>query len=186
MAFVGRMTDLKGGSLLVEAVAQASARLQTPIRLLLVGDGPRRAAWVQRAAKLGVPCTAPGWLQDEDKSHALRDATLLAVPSTWPEPFGLVGLEAAALGLHGGSGSTSAASASGSVRASTDISCPPIRHGPVPLPTPSCACCRILKNCARWVRCGHGGRRNVARAPSGSAGVDLRATQPAACGFFWC
>jgi glycosyltransferase involved in cell wall biosynthesis len=29
----------------------------------------------------------------------LRSATVLAMPGTWPEPFGLVGLEAGALGV---------------------------------------------------------------------------------------
>jgi glycosyltransferase involved in cell wall biosynthesis len=69
------------------------------IRLLLMGDGPQRAAWEQRAADRGVPCTSLGWLNGDDRWTALRQATLLALPSSWPEPFGLVGLEAAALGV---------------------------------------------------------------------------------------
>ncbi|HEY3043577.1 MAG TPA: glycosyltransferase family 4 protein [Vicinamibacterales bacterium] len=99
VAFVGRMTVLKGGDLLVDAIAQASKRLGRPIRLLLIGDGPQRAAWEQRASERRVPCTAVGWLNGEARWTALRQATLLALPSSWPEPFGLVGLEAAALGI---------------------------------------------------------------------------------------
>jgi glycosyltransferase involved in cell wall biosynthesis len=99
VAFVGRMTVLKGGDLLVDAVAQASKRLGRPIRLLLIGDGPQRAAWEQRASERRVPCTAVGWLNGEERWTVLRQATLLALPSSWPEPFGLVGLEAAALGI---------------------------------------------------------------------------------------
>jgi glycosyltransferase involved in cell wall biosynthesis len=99
VAFVGRMTVLKGGELLVPAVAEASARLGRPIRLLLLGDGPQRASWEALAANHRVPCTSPGWLEGDQLWLALRRATLLAVPSTWPEPFGLVGLEAAALGV---------------------------------------------------------------------------------------
>jgi glycosyltransferase involved in cell wall biosynthesis len=99
VAFVGRLTVLKGGDLLVDAIAQASARLGRTIRLLLVGDGPQRAAWEQRASERRVPCTAVGWLNGGDRWAALRSATLLALPSSWPEPFGLVGLEAAALGI---------------------------------------------------------------------------------------
>lgn len=99
VAFVGRMTVLKGGDLLVDAIAQASARLGRTIRLLFVGDGPQRAAWEQRASERRVPCTAVGWLNGDDRWAALRSATLLALPSSWPEPFGLVGLEAAALGI---------------------------------------------------------------------------------------
>ena len=41
----------------------------------------------------------PGWLTGETRASALRAATLVAIPSLWPEPFGLVGLEAAAYGV---------------------------------------------------------------------------------------
>lgn len=99
VAFAGRMTVLKGGDLLVDALAAASARLGRTIRLLLIGDGPQRQAWEQRAARQGVPCSSPGWLEGDARWRALRQATLLALPSSWPEPFGLVGLEAAALGI---------------------------------------------------------------------------------------
>jgi glycosyltransferase involved in cell wall biosynthesis len=99
VAFVGRMTVLKGGDLLVDAIAEASARLARTIRLLMIGDGPQRAAWEARAADRGVPCSSLGWLNGEQRWRALREATLLALPSSWPEPFGLVGLEAAALGI---------------------------------------------------------------------------------------
>jgi glycosyltransferase involved in cell wall biosynthesis len=93
------MTVLKGGDLLVDAIALASERLGRTIRLLLVGDGPQRAAWERRASDRGVPCTAVGWLNGDERWTALRQATLLVLPSSWPEPFGLVGLEAAALGI---------------------------------------------------------------------------------------
>ena len=99
VAFVGRMTVLKGGDLLVDAIAEASARLGRTIRLLMIGEGPQRAAWEQRASRRGVPCTPTGWLSGGERWAALRQATLVALPSSWPEPFGLVGLEAAALGI---------------------------------------------------------------------------------------
>lgn len=99
IAFVGRMTGLKGGDLLVDAIAEASGRLGRTIRLLLIGDGPQRAEWERRASARQVPYTSTGWLNGDDLWAALRQATLLALPSTWPEPFGLVGLEAAALGI---------------------------------------------------------------------------------------
>jgi glycosyltransferase involved in cell wall biosynthesis len=99
VAFVGRMTVLKGGDLLIDAVAEAAARLGCRIRLLLIGDGPQRAVWQERAAARSVPCTATGWLNGTERWTVLRQASLLALPSSWPEPFGLVGLEAAALGI---------------------------------------------------------------------------------------
>ena len=99
VVFMGRMTPLKGGDLLIRGVAAASARLPRPIRLTMIGDGPARPAWQKLAASLGVQCTFTGWQTGPARFDALPRADLLAVPSTWPEPFGLVGLEAAACGV---------------------------------------------------------------------------------------
>ena len=41
----------------------------------------------------------PGWLDETRRDDLLRQAHLLVVPSTWPEPFGLVGVEAGRLGV---------------------------------------------------------------------------------------
>jgi glycosyltransferase involved in cell wall biosynthesis len=99
VVFIGRMTKLKGGDLLVRAVAEASARLGMTIELTMVGDGPQRADWEKLAARLDVRAGFVGWKSGEDRWPSLRRASLLAVPSVWPEPFGLVGLEAAAFGV---------------------------------------------------------------------------------------
>jgi glycosyltransferase involved in cell wall biosynthesis len=97
--FLGRMTDLKGGDVLIRAVARASRAMRRLIPLLMAGDGPQRAAWERLAAREQVAAGFPGWLADEARSAALARAAVLAVPSIWPEPFGLVGLEAAARGV---------------------------------------------------------------------------------------
>jgi glycosyltransferase involved in cell wall biosynthesis len=97
--FLGRMTPIKGGDLLVRAVADASARLGRPIPLTMAGDGPERAAWERLAARLGVGATFTGWVDDDARADLFRGASLLAVPSVWPEPFGLVGLEAGVFGV---------------------------------------------------------------------------------------
>jgi len=99
VVFMGRMTVLKGGDLLLRAIADASARLARPVRALMIGDGPQLARWRQIAADLRVDATFTGWLKGTDRWNLVRRATMLALPSTWPEPFGLVGLEAAALGV---------------------------------------------------------------------------------------
>ena len=99
VVFIGRMTTLKGGDLLVRAVAEASSRLASPIELIMVGDGPQRAAWERLASRLRVRSTFVGWKSGDERWKWLRRASLLAVPSVWPEPFGLVGLEAGALGV---------------------------------------------------------------------------------------
>jgi glycosyltransferase involved in cell wall biosynthesis len=97
--FLGRMTPIKGGDLLIRAVADASARLGRAIPLTMAGDGPERAAWERLAARLGVDATFAGWVDDHARADLYRAASLLAVPSVWPEPFGLVGLEAGVFGV---------------------------------------------------------------------------------------
>lgn len=97
--FLGRMTSLKGGDVLIRAIARASADLGRPIRLVMAGDGPQRAEWQRQAAHLGIAADFPGWLDSSRRVAVLAQAAVLAVPSIWPEPFGLVGLEAAARGV---------------------------------------------------------------------------------------
>jgi glycosyltransferase involved in cell wall biosynthesis len=97
--FLGRMTSLKGGDLLIAAVDVAQRRLGRPIRLVMAGDGPRRAEWEALAARSEIAATFPGWLSGVARAEWLARASVAALPSTWPEPFGLVGLEAAAAGI---------------------------------------------------------------------------------------
>jgi glycosyltransferase involved in cell wall biosynthesis len=43
--------------------------------------------------------TFTDWLSARERDSVLRGADLLTVPSRWPEPFGLTGVEAASLGV---------------------------------------------------------------------------------------
>lgn len=97
--FLGRMTRLKGGDVLIRAVAEASRRLGRAIPLTMTGDGPPRAEWEALARRLGVDATWTGWVDADERVRLFRSASLLAVPSVWPEPFGLVGLEAGSQGV---------------------------------------------------------------------------------------
>ncbi|MFL6246008.1 MAG: glycosyltransferase family 4 protein [Thermoanaerobaculia bacterium] len=97
--FLGRMTTLKGGDILVRAVGRAASDLGRPIRLVMAGDGPQRVDWQRLASRERVGAEFPGWLDTTARLSALAQASVLAVPSLWPEPFGLVGLEAAARGV---------------------------------------------------------------------------------------
>jgi glycosyltransferase involved in cell wall biosynthesis len=99
VAFIGRMTPLKGGDLLIRATRRASDRLGTPIRLTMMGDGPQRGEWEALARQLSVPSLFTGWVEGPARWPLLSDVSLLALPSVWPEPFGLVGLEAGAVGV---------------------------------------------------------------------------------------
>ena len=51
------------------------------------------------AARLEVDATFTGWVDDAGRADLFRAASVLAVPSVWPEPFGLVGLEAGVFGV---------------------------------------------------------------------------------------
>jgi len=78
----------KGFDIVIDA-----ARLRRDIAWVIAGDGPERAALEQRAAGLGN-VTFVGHLDAHALSRRLGEARAVAVPSTWPEPFGMVVLEA--------------------------------------------------------------------------------------------
>jgi glycosyltransferase involved in cell wall biosynthesis len=103
LLFLGRMERLKGGELFLRAVPEVRSRLERPVSVQLVGDGPERFRWehVAKAMRLddsSVDITFRGWLQKTEMAPLWSDIDLIVVPSIWPEPFGLVGTEAA---LHG-------------------------------------------------------------------------------------
>lgn len=97
--FMGRMTVIKGGALLARAVADAIRRSGIPIRLVFAGEGPEQGHLRELTRALRIDAVFPGWLTGTNRIAAFRGATLVAVPSLWPEPFGLVGLDAAAHGV---------------------------------------------------------------------------------------
>ena len=99
VVFAGRMTTLKGGHVLIQAMADVSRRVGQPVPLIMAGAGPQKESWRKLAQGLGVPAEFPGWVDRCERAALFRRAAVLAVPSLWPEPFGLVGLEAAACGV---------------------------------------------------------------------------------------
>lgn len=96
--FVGRLTMLKGWRHLLDAVPLAAKGLDRPLTLIVVGDGPDRAAFEAECLRRGMPTEFRGWLTGAPLVSELRTADVLVVPSLWPEPFGLVGIEAACVG----------------------------------------------------------------------------------------
>ena len=96
--FLGRMTAVKGVELLVDAVSRLS-NSGSPVELDLAGDGPVRGRIEARAKSLGVSARFHGWVDEAQRTALFRQSGVLALPSTWPEPFGLVGLEASAQGM---------------------------------------------------------------------------------------
>jgi glycosyltransferase involved in cell wall biosynthesis len=100
--FVGRMSYWKGGDLLIRACG-ALVRRGCPVRLVMVGDGPERAAWENLTRELGVTAEFKGWkLRDELMAEYGR-AAVCVLPSrfdrkVWVESLGVVLLEAMACG----------------------------------------------------------------------------------------
>ena len=104
LLFAGRMEDLKGGDLLLEALLLLDPGIAQSMEVTFAGAGSLREKWERKASQImrlrpDVRIRFSGWLNDEAKAEAYRTHDLLVVPSIWPEPFGLVGIEAGSLGL---------------------------------------------------------------------------------------
>ena len=98
--FLGRLTDLKGPTLLLDAAQRASKTAGRRVSVVIAGEGPLRRVLGDRAAHLsGVAVEFPGWVDPSTRTALFQRSRMLAVPSVWPEPFGLVGLEAASCGV---------------------------------------------------------------------------------------
>lgn len=102
--FVGRMEPVKGGHLLIEAAAVATVALDRPLTLTLVGDGPERSRWERLAAAAmrrepRLRIIFDGWRARVEMAARFDHADVLAMPSVWPEPFGMTGLEAGTRGV---------------------------------------------------------------------------------------
>lgn len=104
LLFAGRMEFLKGGHLLLVALPLVRAALDRPLRVTFAGDGPDRPSWERmarrlRAADPGVVVEFLGWVSGRRLGTLWADCDLAVVPSLWPEPFGMVGPEAALRGV---------------------------------------------------------------------------------------
>lgn len=90
--YVGRINREKGAEVLLDVMARVSGDW----RLVIVGDGIGRPALESRIQSCSfsnrVQCR--GWLTGAALEQAYREASVVVMPSRWPEPFGLVGLEA--------------------------------------------------------------------------------------------
>jgi glycosyltransferase involved in cell wall biosynthesis len=97
--FLGRLTKLKGGAILIPAVRRAAEKLSQPLKLTVGGDGPELSRLRALAQKFGITADFVGWVNASQKLELMRQTDLLAVPSLWPEPFGLAGVEAGSMGV---------------------------------------------------------------------------------------
>jgi glycosyltransferase involved in cell wall biosynthesis len=92
--FVGRLVPAKGLATLLMAMRSVDALLEVH------GDGWWKPRGTRLAEKLGIRDRVEfhGWTEPAELTSAYGRATVVALPSVWPEPFGLVGIEAMAHG----------------------------------------------------------------------------------------
>jgi glycosyltransferase involved in cell wall biosynthesis len=95
LLFAGRLVTGKGTELLIAAMP-----LLPGAELEVVGDGGQRCAAEALARRLGVADRVRfvGWRGVAEMEAHYAQARVVVVPSVWPEPFGLVGVEAMARG----------------------------------------------------------------------------------------
>ena len=99
LLFVGRMDELKGGGELLESLPHVVERLGRPLHLTFAGDGPQRAEWTALASRIcrdrRIEVEFTGWVDRVEIDGLFARSDLMVLPSLWPEPLALVGLEAA-------------------------------------------------------------------------------------------
>jgi glycosyltransferase involved in cell wall biosynthesis len=99
LLFLGRVTKLKGAAELLGAIPIAEKQLGRPLAVTIAGDGPERQRLEELARRNRLKAEFTGWVGSSRKADLMEQADLMVVPSLWPEPFGLVGIEAGAHGL---------------------------------------------------------------------------------------
>jgi len=97
VAFVGKLIAAKGVQLLLEAWPKLLED-RPRARLVVVGFGAERELFEAQAEPLGERAIFTGRLEHDELCHLLPLCEALVVPSTFPEAFGMVAVEAAACG----------------------------------------------------------------------------------------
>lgn len=98
IVFTGRLEWEKGVHTLIDAMAFVR-RAVPDARLVIAGRGSKHDDLVQQAKRrrLGRSVSFEGWLPEQDLHALVASADVAVVPSIY-EPFGMVALEAAAVG----------------------------------------------------------------------------------------
>ncbi len=103
LLYLGRMEYLKGCQVLLDAVPLVKKRINRELQLIFAGSGSQLVELEAQAQLLmrrydGVNILFTGWIDQQRRTELLSNTDLLVLPSLWPEPFGLVGIES---GLYG-------------------------------------------------------------------------------------
>jgi len=93
---MGRLVSAKG----MHSLIKAFAGLKMKARLVIIGDGPelKKLKALGELSGLNEGETFLGWLDNEACRKWINRSRVVVVPSIWPEPFGIVGIEAMASG----------------------------------------------------------------------------------------
>jgi glycosyltransferase involved in cell wall biosynthesis len=94
VVFAGRIVRSKGVDVLIRAARDVEAEF------VICGEGRRLSDMRRLAEKLGIAerIRFAGWLDADRLAEEFANASLVVMPSLWPEPFGLVGIDALAAG----------------------------------------------------------------------------------------
>jgi glycosyltransferase involved in cell wall biosynthesis len=152
VVFAGRIDAPKGVDVLLRAMRTVDAEL------VICGDGRRSEAMRRLAQRLRIERRVHfrGWLGADALARELAGAAVVAIPSRWPEPFGLVGIEALAAGRP------VVASFAGGVRDWLDDGVTGLGVPPADPRTLARALQQILANPERGRAMGEAGRETVA------------------------
>lgn len=92
VVFVGQLIRGKGVDLLLRALAE----VKEPFRAVIAGKGNAQHSLQELCRELHLEDKVEfkGWVSNDQLPALYAQARVVAVPSRWPEPFGLVGIEA--------------------------------------------------------------------------------------------
>lgn len=104
LLFLGKMDNLKGGHILIESLPLVQRQLERPLHLIMAGNGPDRNEWELQAKQIAsnpdkIQVKFTGEITDADKPALFERVHLHVMPSVWPEPFGMTGVEAGRYGV---------------------------------------------------------------------------------------
>ncbi|HYP14478.1 MAG TPA: glycosyltransferase family 4 protein [Bryobacteraceae bacterium] len=104
LMFLGRMDRLKGGATFIESIPHLVEHLDGKVEVVFAGSGPERSLWTELSHQVArsnprIAFRWHEWLSKEELKHVIAGVHAVVMPSIWPEPFGLAGLEAGRLGV---------------------------------------------------------------------------------------
>jgi glycosyltransferase involved in cell wall biosynthesis len=99
IVFVGILERRKGPQTLLQAFIESKD--DQHFKLVIAGEGPLKNALREKVRSSGVQdrISVPGFLSDADLEAVLRQASLMVVPSEWPDNAPLTTLEAFSFGV---------------------------------------------------------------------------------------